>query len=79
MDVVIPFVTTAIGIIIGIIIACIFFRPKVMGTLRLYNDENDGPFMFVELKEQPEEIMKKKRVIFDVNPDDYVVRNTSQE
>lgn len=64
------------GLITGAIAMYVFCkfgaRKRTSGTLRMYNDPDDGPYLFLELSELPESVMQKKIVTFDVNPRDFV-------
>lgn len=72
VEMIIGTVMLALGICAGIVIAHINMKPKTTGTLRIYSDPDDGPYLFVELKSDPMNVMKEKFVTFDVNPEDYI-------
>lgn len=57
-----------VGVVIGIILA-ILFRLRTYGTLKVYvpNDKDEPPYLYVELKDDPNVIGKKKYVRFKVN------------
>lgn len=56
-----------IGLILGVFITT--FKKKD-GLLRVHWDEDDGePYLFLELDEAPEKVIRKKFVIFKVKED----------
>lgn len=71
--------TTAI-IIIGCIISAIIglvigikSHSKEIGTLRVdQSDPYDGPYLFLELSENPKKLLDKKYITLKVNVEDYV-------
>ena len=67
-------VVTVLSILVGVVITLVILRGKTSGNLRMYNDPEDGPYLFVELDAEPTIIMKKKYVIFKVNQP-YTSRN----
>jgi hypothetical protein len=76
MDIVLSIIISLmVGLFGGIVLTKIFSKPKTMGTLRMYQDEDDGPYLFLELATDPHDVISKKEVTFKVNPDDYVSRN----
>lgn len=54
------------GVIVGIAIASLFFRVKTSGTLNIIRDD-DGEYMFVELKHGLSDVHGKRIVKFLVN------------
>ena len=71
--------TTAIIVIECIISAIIGFvigiksHNKEIGTLRVdQSDPYDGPYLFLELSENPKKLLDKKRITLKVNVEDYV-------
>lgn len=67
-------ISLVVGFFGGIVLTKIFSKPEIMGTLRMYQDEDDGPYLFLELDAEPQTIMNRKEATFKVNPDDYVSR-----
>ena len=56
-----------IGILIGCIMTLIIFRTRSVGVLRVdSSDPDDGPYLFLELKSNPQTIVKKKYVVLKV-------------
>lgn len=72
MEIIAGIVLFVIGVIVGAIVMRFKMKPKIMGTLRIYSDPDDGPYLFVELSGDPMNVMKEKFVTFDVNPKDYI-------
>lgn len=67
-------IVAVLSILVGVVLTLVVLRGKTSGNLRMYNDPEDGPYLFVELDTEPTIIMKKKYVIFKVNPP-YTSRN----
>lgn len=72
MEVVMCMVVFVLGVVCGITVQALRNKPKTKGTLRIYNDPDDGPYLFLELTSDPNDVMKEKFVTFDVNPRDYI-------
>lgn len=57
-------------VLIGILIAVIYQKkqkPKeICGNLLVYEDEDDGPYFFLDLLVEPKEVKGKKQVRFNV-------------
>lgn len=61
------------GVLIGAIATLIIFRTRSVGVLRVdSSDPEDGPYLFLELKSNPQTIIKKKYVTLKVNPNSYI-------
>lgn len=66
------------GLIIGIVVSALtaivrgFRRRKPIGVLRIDSSDPDGPYMFLELSEDPRVLMSKKRIALDVKTDSYI-------
>lgn len=54
------------GVIVGIVIASLFFRVRTSGTLNIIRDE-DGEYMYVELEHGLSDVHSKRIVKFLVN------------
>ena len=71
-----PFAIFVIGIVIGGIVASIFYLIKMKksdcGTLRIESSDPDGPYMFLELDKDVGDISGKKRVVLNVSTKNYV-------
>lgn len=59
----------ALGIFIGIYISR-WLLPKI-GTLRMDRSDPDGPYLFLELSEDPKILGEYKEVRLDVKLEDY--------
>lgn len=73
------FLIGIIGFVIGFAIswiACNYFRKsKSFGTLRVDNsDPNDGPYLFLEIAEDPKSLINKKEVLLNVKNENYIPR-----
>lgn len=59
-----------IGLIIGFITAILIFKTKnrSVGTLQIdrTNEFSSGPYLFLELKKDPQDFMYEKRATFDI-------------
>lgn len=48
-------------------------KEKPVGTLRIdQSDPIDGPHLFLELNTNPRNLLSKKQVVLDVNPESYL-------
>lgn len=57
-----------IGFVIGV-----KNRSKPLGTLRVdHSDPDDGPYLFLELSEDPEKLINQQYIILNVNVEDYI-------
>lgn len=50
-------------------------KKKTVGSLRVYTDDPDGPYLFLELRVPVSEVMGKKQVTLDVDVRDYISQN----
>lgn len=71
------FLLVFFSVFLGAVFGYIYRKPKdpiTDGTLRRYNDPDDGPYLFVEFKKEtdPIEIMNKKYAVFEVDNKDMV-------
>lgn len=63
------------GVVLGIFIGIYIsrrFKTKPIGTLRIDHSDPESPYLFVELKEHPDELMKYKEVVFTVKVEDFI-------
>lgn len=60
--------------ILGIIVGVLYAKAKESsyGTLRVDTSDPDGPYIFLELNVPVSEVMSKKRVVLDVNTENYI-------
>ena len=58
-----------LGIIIGVLQWLLYMKKINSGTIRVADDGEDQPYLFLELKKNPEFILDHKYVVFKVNPD----------
>lgn len=68
----INFIVLLIGLAAGIIIEWMSYHSttKPIGTLKIYYSDPDGPYMFLELDDLPENISTKDFVTFKVDSQD---------
>lgn len=56
-----------LGLVIGIISTIVIQRKKVVDELLVdISDQEDGPYMFLNLKHTPTDVMKKKYITLKV-------------
>lgn len=60
------------GIILGCGITIALTRKKPIGILRVDNSDPDGPYLFLELKTDPNEIVNESYVTLKVNTKSYI-------
>lgn len=62
----------AVGVLLSIIFAKYFLKPKIIGTLRVDQSDPDGPYLFLELNASIEKIIHQKKVVMNVNVKNYI-------
>lgn len=60
--------TLIFGYVLGVLAA----SDKPVGTLRVDQSNEDGPYMFLELETDPIYIMRRKKVLLNVLVKDYI-------
>lgn len=60
----------AIGVIIMVAVNAFIISGMTYGTIRQARDDGET-YLFLELDRPPEDIKRRKRVVFKVNPNDY--------
>jgi len=67
------FVIFGIGILVGIVCTTVVTRTKSVGSLRVdTSDQDDGPYLFLELSKDIGEIYRKKYAIFKVSLKNFI-------
>ena len=61
-----------IGIFIGVVISAILRRKRPVGFLRIDKSDPDGPFLFLELKKNVEEVITQKIIVLEVKREDFI-------
>lgn len=61
-----------IGLVVGLIFARYVIRKETYGTLRIDRSDPDGPYLFLELDRNVEELSKQKHVVFNVLDKNYI-------
>ena len=62
-----------VGMVAGMAVMFFAFREKPVGALRIdSSDPDDGPYMFLELSSDPRMVMRKKRIVLEVNTKSYL-------
>lgn len=62
-----------IGVLVGIVCTTVATRSKSVGSLRVdRSDPDDGPYLFLELSKDIEEIYRKKYVTFKVSLKNFI-------
>lgn len=76
MDVVLITVLVVIGIVCtftgGFMIGRAKYRPRPIGNLRVDRSDSDGPYLFLELENDPGDISRLTYAIFKVDVRDYI-------
>jgi len=61
------------GLLLGWVISTVISRVKTVDTLRVdTSDPDDGPYMFLELKNTPAMIMQKKYITLKVKLENFL-------
>ena len=66
------FITFMLGAFTGVIAYEIVSRKKSIGDLRIDNSDPDGPYLFLELSVDPNEILKHRCITLQVNTKSYI-------
>ncbi len=62
-----------LGFALGYAVAKVIMKEEPVGYLRVdTSDPDDGPYMFLELHEDPAYVMKRKHVTLEINTNNYV-------
>lgn len=61
-----------IGILIGFVVSSIIRRKQPVGFLRIDKSDPDGPYLFLELKKNINEIITQKTVLLEVKREDFI-------
>lgn len=61
-----------IGILIGFVGVSIIRRKQPVGFLRIDKSDPDGPYLFLELKKNINEIITQKTVLLEVKREDFI-------
>lgn len=61
-----------IGILIGFVGASIIRQKQPVGFLRIDKSDPDGPYLFLELKKNINEIITQKTVLLEVKREDFI-------
>lgn len=62
-----------LGLSAGYVISDLILKSKVNGSLRVDNsDPDEPPYLFLELKESPEVLKRKKYVTLDVEVKNFI-------
>jgi hypothetical protein len=71
MVIIIGISASILGFILGFIAASIY--KKYVGTLRIdQSDPDDSPYLFLEMSEDPRQLLSKKRVNLKVDVRNYI-------
>lgn len=60
-----------IGILAGMVIGWIT-QPKKVGNLRMDHSDPESPYLFLELEENMDALLKQKEVILRIRVEDYI-------
>lgn len=61
-----------VGILIGYVISPIIRRKHPVGFLRIDKSDPDGPYLFLELKKNVNEIIAQRTVLLEVKREDFI-------
>ena len=65
-------VYVVVGIMIGFVVSSIIRRKQPVGFLRIDKSDPDGPYLFLELKKNINEIITQKTVLLEVKREDFI-------
>lgn len=60
------------GVLLGAMAVLIAFRIQSAGTLRIDHSDEDGPYLFLELKKGVRDISNRKIVVLTVRREDFL-------
>lgn len=66
-----------LGLVLGLVLAFVYRKirkTESIGVLRVDTSDPDGPYLFLELHTGIGEVMRRKRVILDVQTENYISR-----
>lgn len=61
-----------VGILIGYVISSIIRRKHPVGFLHIDKSDPDGPYLFLELKKNVNEIIAQRTVLLEVKREDFI-------
>lgn len=61
-----------VGILIGYVVSSIIRRKHPVGFLRIDKSDPDGPYLFLELKKNVNEIIAQRTVLLEVKREDFI-------
>lgn len=61
-----------VGILIGYVVSFIIRRKHPVGFLRIDKSDPDGPYLFLELKKNVNEIIAQRTVLLEVKREDFI-------
>lgn len=64
--------TFVLGIAIGLFTSVAITKRFSSGTLKMNRTDPDGPYLFLELSEDIDEILRMEYITLKVDPNDYV-------
>ena len=65
-------VYVVVGIMIGFVVSSIIRRKHPVVFLRIDKSDPDGPYLFLELKKNINEIITQKTVLLEVKREDFI-------
>lgn len=65
-------VYVVVGILIGYVVSSIIRRKYPVGFLRIDKSDPDGPYLFLELKKNVNEIIAQRTVLLEVKREDFI-------
>ena len=60
-----------VGVLAGLVSGWIL-SPKRVGNLRMDHSDPDSPYLFLELEENMDDLLKQKEVILRIRVEDYI-------
>lgn len=66
------FIFSIIGTLLGVIVTLVTFRIRSIGALRIDYSDEDGPYLFLELKKGVRDISNRKMVVLTVRREDFL-------
>lgn len=72
MDFVLFLLVFLLGLVVGCILATVVSKPNHVGSLRVHTSDPDGPYLFLQLEQNIDSVLKEDYVTLKVDVRDFV-------
>lgn len=60
------------GVLIGFMVSSVFHQNKSVGVLRIDDSDSDGPYLFLEMIKDLEDVASRKTVVLTVKRKNFI-------